>query len=208
MKQFDFLDLNKSLKILWKYYFALGVLFLVVGIIGLFSPVMFSLYLGVILAWYFIFIGMGNIFYGVAGRGNPNFSWGATLFMGILELLMGLVLIFNPMTTLYLITVYIGILLIFKGFSLILTRISIMNIDETNMHMNGIRTSNIVKGVLDIFFGILVITVPFFAMGVFGYMIVFYLILGGLSLLITGCEIKKALKCENNLNCEKNVINK
>ena len=34
MKQLDVLDLNKSLKMLWKYYFALGFIFLLAGEIG------------------------------------------------------------------------------------------------------------------------------------------------------------------------------
>ena len=202
MKQFDFLDLNKSLKMLWKYYFALGFIFLLAGVLGLFNPGMFSIYLIIILAWYFIFMGIGNVFYGITGRNNENFSWGAILFIGILELLMGLVLLFNPISTLYLVTVYVGILTVFKGFSLILTRISNKNINEANINTNDVRKLNIVRGVLDILLGTLILVIPFFAASVLIYMIIFYLILGGLSLFITGCEIRKALKCENNLKCE------
>ncbi|MGL6154044.1 MAG: HdeD family acid-resistance protein [Cetobacterium sp.] len=192
LQTFDFLDLGNSLKKMWKYYFILGIVFLVLGIFAIFKPAIFSLYIVSLLGWFFLFAGFGNIFYGFSGRNNPAFHWGTILFMGILEVLSGFIILLNPISSLYILTIYIGVFLIFRGCSLIFAK-NYYGITAENVHLNGLRSLTVMNGILDLVFGVLAILIPIFAEAVFIYTIAFYVLLAGLLLMVYAFQIKQSL---------------
>lgn len=194
MQKNDFLDLANSLKFLWKYYIVFGIGFMVFGALALFNPEFFAVYIVSVIGWFFVFGGIGNFIYAIRGKDNPALHWGTILFLGILEIISGIIVITNPIFSLYFLTIYIGVFLLFRGFTLISAKNpGYTLIESDSSHLNGIRSLNNLNGVLDIIFGIMAMIIPLFAEQVFIYALIFYLILGGLLVLIYGAQIKSSL---------------
>lgn len=190
----DFLDLANSLKFLWKYYIVFGLGFMIFGGLALFNPEFFAVYIISVIGWFFIFGGVGNFIYAIKGKGNPAFHWGTMLFMAILEIVSGIIVITNPIFSLYFLTIYIGVFLLFRGFSIIFAKnpgYGLLGVEDS--HTNGLRSLNNLNGILDIIFGIMAMIIPLFAEQVFIYTLIFYLILGGLLILIYGAQIRSTL---------------
>ncbi|MCJ8342372.1 MAG: DUF308 domain-containing protein [Cetobacterium sp.] len=193
---FDFFDLGNSLKKMWKYYLVIGIIFLLFGIFAIFKPEMFSLYIVAVLGWFFLFMGFGNIYYGINGKKNPAFHWGTVLFMGILEIISGIIVLLNPISSLYILTIYIGVFLIFRGASLTFAK-NYSLINNENVHLHGLRSLTVINGILDMVFGVLAIIVPIFAEAVLVYTLAFYILFAGLLLLVFAFQIKEALNHQN-----------
>ncbi|MEG0584001.1 MAG: DUF308 domain-containing protein, partial [Cetobacterium sp.] len=114
--RFDFLDLNNSLKTLWKYYLVLGIVFVILGGLSLFNPNIFAMSIVYVIGWLLMFVGIGNIFYAYSSRNNPNAHWGILIFEGILEIISAVLVIINPFYSLFFLVIYLGVFLIFRGF--------------------------------------------------------------------------------------------
>lgn len=195
--KFDFLDLNNSLKSLWKYYLVFGILFLLLGAAALVKPGAFSISIIYVIGWFLMFAGFGNVFYAFAGRNNPALHWGTILFQGILELISAVIIILNPFYSIFFLVVYLGVFLIFRGFMLIFAKSSPL-VEMT--YLNGVRSLIVVNGILDILFGALALITPFFIEAVLVYTLAFYILFGGILLIVYGFQIKKTADHTNKNN--------
>ena len=100
------------------WHFLFGLLGLIAGLIMLFRPGSGFAFFTLVLTWFFILEGVGNI--GLAMRMKPRDGWGWMLFSGIVSLLLGvLVLAGWPLSGGLLIGIYTGIYFLFKGGALV-----------------------------------------------------------------------------------------
>jgi uncharacterized membrane protein HdeD (DUF308 family) len=101
---------------LWHFLF--GLLGLIAGLIMLFRPGSGFTFFTLVLTWFFLLEGVGNI--GLSMRMKPQRGWGWMLFAGLVSLLLG-VLIFAgwPLSGGLLIGIYTGIFFMFKGWALV-----------------------------------------------------------------------------------------
>ncbi|MGX6592355.1 HdeD family acid-resistance protein [Cetobacterium ceti] len=193
----DYVDLNNSLKVLWKYHILFGILFVLLGGGAIIKPNFFSISIIYVIGWFILFLGIGNIYYGLSGKDNPSLHWGTILFQGFLEIFSGLLILFNPFYSIYFVVLYFGIFLLFRGCILIFGKS--FSLTEVS-YLNGIRSLIIVNGILDILFGILSILAPFFIETLIIYILAFYCFLGGLLLIIFGFQIKNTFLHINKKN--------
>lgn len=100
----------------------IGILYLVVGIMFIQSPLSASISLTLLLAILFIIVGIFRIIYSLSIR-LP--SWGWMLFNGIITLILG-ILIYSqwPASSLYIIGLFVGIDLIFAGWAYIMASLA------------------------------------------------------------------------------------
>ncbi len=100
------------------WHFLFGLLGLIAGLILLFRPGAGFAFFTLILTWFFILEGVGNL--GLAMRMKPRDGWGWMLFSGIVSLLLGaLVLAGWPLSGGLLVGIYTGIFFLFKGAALV-----------------------------------------------------------------------------------------
>jgi uncharacterized membrane protein HdeD (DUF308 family) len=92
----------------------IGVLYIVVGFMVLTNPKASAVTLSLIMAIFFIITGLFRIILSVATH-YPN--WGWELFNGIITLILGIMIYQQPLLGLWVIGVFIGIDLIFSGWS-------------------------------------------------------------------------------------------
>jgi uncharacterized membrane protein HdeD (DUF308 family) len=105
----------------WSGFFLhllMGILYLVVGYMLIYGPVAASVSITLILAIFYIVLGVFRIVTSLSLR-TPR--WGWNLFNGIIALLLGL-LIFEqwPMSGLYIIGLFVGIDLLFTGWAYVM----------------------------------------------------------------------------------------
>jgi uncharacterized membrane protein HdeD (DUF308 family) len=100
------------------WHFLFGLLGLVAGLILLFRPESGFAFLTLVLFWFFLLEGVGNI--GLAMRMKPRQGWGWMLFSGIVSLLLGLLVLRGwPLSGGLLVGIYTGIFFLFRGGALV-----------------------------------------------------------------------------------------
>mgnify|MGYP001819111877 CR=1 FL=1 len=101
---------------LWHFLF--GLLGLIAGGIMLLRPGSGFAFFTLILTWFFLIEGVGNI--GLSMRMKPQRGWGWMLFSGIVSLLLGVLIFVGwPYSGGLLIGIYTGIYFMFKGGALV-----------------------------------------------------------------------------------------
>lgn len=100
----------------------IGLLYLIVGALLIRHPVSASVSLTLLLGIFYIVIGIFRLIYAASTQG-PKWGWG--IFSGLISLLLG-VLILNswPASALYIIGLFIGIDLLFSGWSYVMLGLS------------------------------------------------------------------------------------
>lgn len=100
----------------------MGILYFAVGIVLIKIPLEASMTLTLFLGLFYSIIGIFRILYSLSLR-TPR--WGWSLFNGIISLLLGIFILANwPATGLYIIGLFVGIDLIFCGWSYIMTSLA------------------------------------------------------------------------------------
>lgn len=100
------------------WHLLMGILYLIVGILFIKSPLWASMSLTLMLAILFIIVGLFRIIYSLSVR-LPR--WGWTLFNGIITLILGVLIYAQwPVSGLYIIGLFVGIDLIFAGWAYIM----------------------------------------------------------------------------------------
>ena len=186
----DIFDLKDSLKKIWYYYLIIGLLLAITGAMGIFTPVVFSISLIYILSYGFLLMGFLNVYYAFKGRHNKYFHWGLILFNGIIDILAAICIFLNPFQSVIVLLIYIGILIMFKGFSLIFTKSKSFANEIPETH--GLRALAVTRGILDVIFGVMIILCPLVLDFILPMIIGFYLLFAGLLMIIYSFQIKKA----------------
>lgn len=94
-------------------HFLVAVLYILIGLIFFFKPIIVSMSLTLMLGIFFIIVGFFRIFYSSLTK-LPN--WGWQLLNGVLTLILGLLILSNwPASSLFIIGLFVGIDLLFCG---------------------------------------------------------------------------------------------
>lgn len=163
---------SKKLKTI---FLILGVLYVIIGALGISNIKFFSNNIEYIISAILLLNGLNHIIYSFSERKNPYFHWGLVLIEGIIEMASVFVILFNTFTSPLFFTTYVGVLLCIKGLILILGRDG--NITQWEDTKVSRKTFIIVKGLIYFLFGALIVTLPLLAdkavYVVFGWYILF-----------------------------------
>lgn len=104
---------HEKLRASWIWLALFGLIALIGGIMALIDPFAASLAATVLAGWVFVAMGVLQIIQSFQVRGWAGFAW--YLLLGLLALLVGLSLVFNPLEGMISITIVIGILFLVTG---------------------------------------------------------------------------------------------
>ncbi|HTO16784.1 MAG TPA: DUF308 domain-containing protein [Edaphocola sp.] len=102
----------------WYLPLLVGVFFLIVSVMVFVSPESSLLALSLLFAFSFIFGGVSEIIFSIANR-NQLDNWAWSMVFGIITLIVGLLLMFNPRLSLTALAFYIGFLILFRSIATI-----------------------------------------------------------------------------------------
>ncbi len=102
----------------WWVYIISGILFLTLAVLILANPGVTYISLTIYFAVIFLLHGFFEIFFSISNRHTLH-SWGWYLSIGILDLAIGFILIWNPLFAASIVAIFIGFWLMFKSGSII-----------------------------------------------------------------------------------------
>lgn len=175
-------------KKIFLYLLSTGVIFSLVGIFGIFSPTLFSIYLVYILAAFFFVTGVKNFTKGFQFKNIPNFHWGLYIFLGFLEIVISLSLLTTPFVSQLYMIMYAGIFMLFKGIFIIINVISNKKLFPTLVNFS------LGSGIIDSLFGILLISLPIFSQQFIFLCIAWYILFSGANLILSAYSFKNSNK--------------
>jgi uncharacterized membrane protein HdeD (DUF308 family) len=168
----------------WYLFLVFGILFILMGIWVLVTPVSSFIALSIFFALTFLVVGILEIIYAIS-NGKAIDHWGWNLAGGILDLILGVILVSHPHLSMIFLIFYIGFALFFR---------SVMTIGSA-IHLNKQDIRNwgwvLVIGILGLIFSFLLLWNP----ALTGLAIVIYLgvafIFIGISQLILSFRLKQ-----------------
>ncbi|MBN9287917.1 MAG: hypothetical protein BGO43_00215 [Gammaproteobacteria bacterium 39-13] len=102
----------------FSYNLIMGILYIILGLMFMFSPVPSAVSLTVLLAIFFIFIGISRAIFSLIMR-YP--SWGWSFASGLITLILGVMIIAEmPASSLFIIGLFVGIDMMFFGWGFIM----------------------------------------------------------------------------------------
>jgi uncharacterized membrane protein HdeD (DUF308 family) len=157
-------------------FFTEGVIIAVLGLVAMAVPPLAGLVATVILGWLFLFAGIAGLLFTWRTRAAPGFNW--SLFSGLLALLAGLVLIWNPLEGLVTLTYVLLAYFIVDGVFMIQLALS------HRRELSGRWEWLLFNGVIDLLFAALVISgLPGASAWLLGLLVGIDLVIGGTSLM-------------------------
>ncbi|MCP4320074.1 MAG: HdeD family acid-resistance protein [Hyphomicrobiales bacterium] len=185
-EQFDKKDIEQALEKLkasWGWLIAIGIVSLIGGFLCFANPFAATITVDYIAAFIFMLVGIGQIVQAFSVRGSGGFLW--TLAVGILSLLVGVMLVGNPIAGAASLTVLVGILLFFLGAAKIAFSMSMRPASGW-----GWVT---VSGIFSIVLGVLIFAeFPWAAATVLGLFLGVELTFNGVALLLTGFALRNS----------------
>lgn len=165
-----------------------GILYSIIGILGLINPIAFSVYLIYILAFFFLVNGFNNFVKGIKFTDVPGFHWTLSIFLGAIEILLALSLFFTPFISQIYMIIYAGIFLIIKGIFIL------VNVISHKKLFPNLYSHNLGSGVIDLLFGILLLFLPIFSQQFLFLAVAWYILFCGINLIISSIALKKINK--------------
>ncbi|MEM5492533.1 HdeD family acid-resistance protein [Hoeflea sp. AS16] len=107
------IDVNESFGRIWKWMAALAVLCIVGGVLALANPFGATIFAVTLAGWVFLIQGAIQVVSAFRDRGWSGFIW--SLGIGVLTLLVGVVLVANPLAGSISLTLLIAILFLVTG---------------------------------------------------------------------------------------------
>jgi uncharacterized membrane protein HdeD (DUF308 family) len=98
----------------WYLPLVLGIVFIIVSILIFLTPVSAYVSLAMLFAFAFLIAGVVEIIHGVSNM-NTSDSWGWTLTVGFIDLIIGLLLVENPQVSMNILPYYIGFAMLFRS---------------------------------------------------------------------------------------------
>ncbi|MEM1002119.1 MAG: HdeD family acid-resistance protein [Bacteroidota bacterium] len=204
MKNQFFKMVRNSIKY-WYVPLIVGLLFTAVGIWVFATPLESYLTLSVLFSITFLVAGLSETFFAYSNRKEID-SWGWMLFSGILNILLGSILISNPNISMIILSFYIGFLILFRSIQSIAIAYDLRNygiLDWGNLA---------IIGVLGVIFSCILIWNPVFA----GLTLIFWtgtaLILAGAATVYLAFKLRKlgdfSKKISNRLKTRLEEVNK
>ncbi len=181
----------KSLKNSIKHWYLpliSGLIFIVMGLFTFMHPLESYVALSFLFSLTFLVSGISEIFFSVTNKNSMD-NWGWTLGFGLINFVVGILLLIHPEISLTTLPLFIGLLVLFRSIGAIGYSLELKNYKVKDW------TYLLVLGIIGIIFSFLLIGNPIFA----GMTIV---VLTGISLITTGLFslfISFKLKKLNNL---------
>ena len=144
-----------------------GLVFLILGLIGLFRPIGSLAAVTVILGIFLLLDAMGALFLSLACRQLFGFFW------SLLLCIAGITMIVRPVEADVLIAVVLGMWLIVTGVNELLS----VHVSSSKFFLSG-------SGILSILIGILLIIAPFAGLAAFSTIVAVLLLISGIEMLV------------------------
>ena len=154
----------------WGWILLYGIVSAGIGVLAFVWPFSATLAVTIVIGSFFLVSGAFAIIAGIAGRGYE--SRGYTIAYGILSLIVGLMLVFSPVAGAISLTLLVAIWLAVRG---------LMEI-RWGIKIRAGRVLMLILGVVNLVLAILIlVTVPFSALTLPGFILGFSFLLGGIT---------------------------
>ena len=144
-----------------------GLIFLVLGLIGLFRPIGSLAAVTVVLGIFLLLDAMGALFLSIACRQTFGFFWSLLLCVA------GISMIVRPVEADVLIAVVLGFWMIITG----VTELISVHVSPSKFFLSG-------SGILSVLIGILLIVAPFAGLAAFSTIVAVLLLISGVEMLV------------------------
>ncbi len=168
----------------WYLPVILGVVFIIAGIFIMMTPVASYLSLALLFSWLFFFAGIAEIAFALSNRKELD-GWGWILFSGIVDVVLGLILLSQPAITLQVLPIYVGCVLLFRS-----VRSLSMAVELNRYGVKGI-SSLVLFGILGLLFAIFMMTNLEAGAFTIVYWTAFSILTLGLFSILYGVKLKK-----------------
>ncbi len=165
-------------------FFIIGIILAFLGMWGIVNPLFFSNYLVQVFSLFFLIIGIKNLLK-VNEMRKMGLNYGVFLFMSIIEILFGVTLFLTPFLSQIYLIIYIGTFILIKGILVLL------NILFRSKIFDGLYNVTIGQALIDILFGVLLITLPVFSQQLIALGMAWYFVFMGIDFLVGGYQLKK-----------------
>ncbi|MGL5990031.1 HdeD family acid-resistance protein [Cetobacterium sp.] len=172
-------------KKVFRYLLITGILFSIVGFLGIFSTNIFSKYVIDILAAFFFVSGIKNFIKGFQFRKIINFHWGLYIFVGVLEIVASISLLSQPFNNQLYMIIYSGIFMTFKGLLIFVNTIFNRKIFPSSINFS------LNTGIINILFGALLIGMPFISESFIFLCVAWYIFFSGANLILFAFYFKR-----------------
>ena len=168
----------------WWVLIIMGLLLTATGIFLMTKPVGTFLGLTIMFGWLIFSVGGLNVVFAIQ---NKSFfkDWVWYLLLGIIEMVIGVVLLFQPDLSASSLIIFAGMWMMFTSISRINSSIILKKLGDSYWG------AYLILGILTFLFSILIIINPIFAMFAIVYSVAIPLILAGVTIMYFGFKIKK-----------------
>ena len=168
----------------WRSFLAEGIILSVLGIAAIVVPPLAGLVATIVLGWLFVMAGIVGLLFTLRARGAPGFGW--SLLSALAALLVGAVLLWNPLRGLITLTYVLVAFFIFDGIVIIILAIT---------HRRELTAKwewMLVNGIIDLVLaGIVISGMPGTLAWALGLIVGIDLLFGGASLIAMALEARK-----------------
>lgn len=179
--QKDIDEIMEKLKASWGWMIGFGIVSLIGGFLCFANPLAATITADYLAGFFFLLLGIAQTFQGFSIREWGGFLW--TVAVGLLTLVVGGVLIANPVQGAATLTVLVGVLLFLLGGAKIAYSIS--------MRPTSGWIWVLVSGILSVVLGLIIFTnFPWSAVNVLGLFLGVELTFNGVMLLMTGWSLR------------------
>lgn len=174
----------------WWISLLLGVLYIIAGVWVFQTPLASYVSLSIVFSVFIFISGISQITFSISSK-NEIEGWGWYLAGGILDLIIGLLLITHPIMTMTILPFYVGFWLLLQGFMAIGLSFQFKSIDTSNWGWL------LFLGIMTLLFAFLLLANPIFAGLSIVYMTAFAFIFAGISRIFLAFGLKKIKKALN-----------
>jgi len=168
----------------WRSFLAEGIILSVLGIAAIVVPPLAGLVATIVLGWLFVMAGIVGLLFTLRARGAPGFGW--SLLSALAALIVGAVLLWNPLRGLITLTYVLVAFFIFDGIVIIILAIT---------HRRELTAKwewMLVNGIIDLVLaGIVISGMPGTLAWALGLIVGIDLLFGGASLIAMALEARK-----------------
>lgn len=181
--------LSKIKKVIkhWWIGVLLGILFVLLGIWVIQTPIESFITFAIYFAIVYILGGIGAIVFSISNREALE-GWGWQLAGGILQLVLGFALLANPGVSMVVLAFFVGFWLLFQGISTISIAVELKKEGQKNWGWV------LFSGVLTAILAFMVLVNPLYAVSMLSIFIGLSLIMAGIAQILIGIEMKKVAK--------------
>jgi uncharacterized membrane protein HdeD (DUF308 family) len=174
----------------WWISLLLGILYIIAGVWVFQTPLTSYVSLSIVFSVFIFVSGISQIAFSISNRDEIN-NWGWYLAGGILDLIIGILLISHPLITMTILPFYVGFWLLLQGFMSIGLSFQFRAVDTPNWGWL------LFLGIMTLLFAFLLLANPIFAGLSIVYMTAFAFIFAGISRIFLAFGLKKIKKALN-----------